>query len=47
MNENGGLLRPLDLIASEASLVGDSLQAAAVLGRARLLKRELEEKDAD
>jgi non-ribosomal peptide synthetase component F len=38
MSDNGGLLRPLDLIASGANLVGDSVQAAAVLGRARLVR---------
>src|SRR5215217_9465628 len=31
-------LRPLDLLASGAGLVGDSLHAATVLGRARLIR---------
>jgi fatty-acyl-CoA synthase len=38
MTEDGGLLRPLDLLASGANLVGDSLHAATVLGRARLIR---------
>ena len=37
MTEDGGL-RPLDLLASGAGLVGDSLHAAAVLGKARLVR---------
>jgi len=38
MTDDGGLLRPLDLLASGANLVGDSLHAATVLGRARLIR---------
>ena len=38
MTDEGGLLRPLDLLASGANLVGDSLHAATVLGRARLIR---------
>ena len=38
MTDDGGLLRPFDLLASGANLVGDSLQAATVLGRARLVR---------
>src|SRR6187431_2431203 len=38
MPDDGGLLRPLDLLASGANLVGDSLHAATVLGRARLIR---------
>jgi hypothetical protein len=38
MTEDGGGLRPLDLLASGAGLVGDSLHAAAVLGKARLVR---------
>ena len=38
MTDDGGLLRPLDLLASGANLVGDSLYAATVLGRARLIR---------
>src|SRR5688500_14960697 len=38
MTDDGAGLRPLDLLASGASLVGDSLHAATVLGRARLVR---------
>ncbi|HET8948876.1 MAG TPA: AMP-binding protein [Solirubrobacteraceae bacterium] len=38
MPDDGGLLRPLDLLASGANLVGDGLHAATVLGRARLIR---------
>src|SRR5215218_1479434 len=38
MNDDGGLLRPLDLLASGKGLVGDSLHAATVLGKARLVR---------
>jgi len=38
MTDEGGLPRPLDLLASGANLVGDSLHAATVLGRARLIR---------
>src|SRR5215218_9091508 len=38
MNDEGGLLRPLDLLASGKGLVGDSLHAATVLGKARLAR---------
>ena len=38
MTEDGGGLRPLDLLASGAGLVGDSLHAATVLGKARLVR---------
>jgi acyl-CoA synthetase (AMP-forming)/AMP-acid ligase II len=37
-DDGGGLLRPLDLLASAPGLVGDGLQAAAVLARARLAR---------
>jgi acyl-CoA synthetase (AMP-forming)/AMP-acid ligase II len=38
MTDDGGGLRPLDLLASGAGLVGDSLHAATVLGKARLVR---------
>ena len=38
MTSEGGLPRPLDLLASGANLVGDGLHAATVLGRARLIR---------
>ena len=38
MSENGGGIRPLDLLASGANLVGDSVQAAAVFSRARMVR---------
>jgi fatty-acyl-CoA synthase len=38
MTDDGAGLRPLDLLASGAGLVGDSLHAATVLGKARLVR---------
>jgi acyl-CoA synthetase (AMP-forming)/AMP-acid ligase II len=38
MTDDGGGLRPLDLLASGVGLVGDSLHAATVFGRARLVR---------
>jgi acyl-CoA synthetase (AMP-forming)/AMP-acid ligase II len=38
MTDEGGGLRPLDLLASGANLVGDGLHAAAVFSRARLVR---------
>jgi fatty-acyl-CoA synthase len=38
VSDDGGGIRPLDLLASGANLVGDSVQAAAVFSRARLVR---------
>src|SRR5829696_3461920 len=38
MTDDGAGLRPLDLLASGVGLVGDSLHAATVFGRARLVR---------
>jgi acyl-CoA synthetase (AMP-forming)/AMP-acid ligase II len=38
MTDDGGGLRPLDLLASGANLVGEGLQAATVFTRARLVR---------
>jgi acyl-CoA synthetase (AMP-forming)/AMP-acid ligase II len=38
MTDEGGGLRPLDLLASGANLVGEGLQAATVFSRARLVR---------
>jgi acyl-CoA synthetase (AMP-forming)/AMP-acid ligase II len=38
MPDQGGLLRPLGVLAAGANLLGDSLHAATVLGRARLIR---------
>jgi fatty-acyl-CoA synthase len=38
MGDDGGLPRPLDLLASGKNLIGDSLQAATVFSRARLVR---------
>ena len=38
MTDDGGGLRPLDLLAAGANLVGDGLHAATVFSRARLVR---------